>query len=265
MKSLTNNTFLPLASMVQNRHHAGCMVCGHQLTYLQQGREICCHYCDEQHESNALCINGHYICDNCHQQDGLLVIRSICLASRERDMITLFKKIRLHPAIPMHGPEHHAMVPGIILAVYRNQTDKIGKEEILAGIERGSKVPGGACGFMGSCGAAVGVAIAFSIILKATPLTPHERSQVISVTARVLSRIAEVQGARCCQRETVTALLEAANLSEDMLAVVLLAADDFSCSQYKINRECVRKQCFLYQGIRESGNQGTGDRGQKYE
>jgi len=144
-----------------------------------------------------------FVCDDCHQQDGLSAIRLICLETKEQDMITLLKKIRQHPAIPMHGPEHHAMVPGIILATYRNRGGKIGKETILTGIERGSKVPGGVCGFWGSCGAAVGVGIGFSVMLDATPLTPKERQLAQSITAEVLMKVSQIRGARCCQRETV--------------------------------------------------------------
>ncbi|MDH3393737.1 MAG: DUF5714 domain-containing protein, partial [Desulfobulbaceae bacterium] len=201
---------------------------------------------------------GHYVCDDCHQEDGLSAIRLICAETSETDMLALLTRIRKHPAIPMHGPEHHAMVPGVILATYRNLGGAIDREAILAGIDRGSKVPGGVCGFWGNCGAAAGVGIAFSVILEATPLTAGSRQQAQTVTAQVLSRIAEVKGGRCCQRETVIALREAAAISADTLPVKLLAEAQFPCLQFSGNKECIRKQCPLW-GVENMGEMAHGD------
>jgi MoaA/NifB/PqqE/SkfB family radical SAM enzyme/ubiquinone/menaquinone biosynthesis C-methylase UbiE len=231
---------------IGTRHPSGCMVCGKEVGYLAQEREVPCHYCGGVKKTNALCVEGHYICDSCHQQDGLSAIRLLCAETKEQDMLLLLNTIRSHPAIPLHGPEHHAMVPGIILATYRNLGGRISREAILTGIERGSKVPGGVCGFWGNCGAAAGVGIAFSVLLEATPLTPKARQQVQEVTSRVLGEIAHTQGARCCQRETVTALREAAFLSHQLLPISLLAEADFFCKQFSVNRECIGGQCPLW-------------------
>jgi SAM-dependent methyltransferase len=103
------------------KHRSGCMVCGSPLNYDTVGHPSDCHYCGVGHPSaNSLCEKGHFVCDTCHAKDALAVIRHICLTTRATDMIALLEKIRSHPAVPVHGPEHHAMVPGIILAVYRN-------------------------------------------------------------------------------------------------------------------------------------------------
>ncbi|MCX5877429.1 MAG: DUF5714 domain-containing protein [Deltaproteobacteria bacterium] len=235
-----------LSKPVGTRHPSGCMACGKEIGYLAHDREVACHYCGGVKKTNAVCVEGHYICDACHQQDGLSAIRLLCAETKEQDMLVLLDTIRRHPAIPLHGPEHHAMVPGIILATYRNLGGKISREDILAGIERGSKVPGGVCGFWGNCGAAAGVGIAFSVLLEATPLTPKARQQVQEITSRVLGEIALTQGARCCQRETVTALREAALLSHRLLPVSLLAEADFVCQQFTVNRECIGGQCPLW-------------------
>ncbi len=235
-----------LRQPVNGRYPSGCMACGKEIGYLAHEREVACHYCGGIKKTNALCVEGHYICDACHQQDGLSAIRLLCAETKEQDMLVLLDTIRRHPAIPLHGPEHHAMVPGIILATYRNLGGRISREDILTGIERGSKVPGGVCGFWGNCGAAAGVGIAFSVLLAATPLTPKPRQQVQEITSRVLGEIALTQGARCCQRETVTALREAALLSHRLLPVSLLAEADFVCKQFSANRECIGSQCPLW-------------------
>jgi len=234
------------------RHHAGCMVCGEEIGYLPREQDALCHYCGGRYKSNALCGQGHFVCDSCHQQDGLSAIRLFCAETKEQDMLALLAAIRRHPAIPMHGPEHHAMLPGIILATYLNRGGGIGREEVLAGIERGARVPGGVCGFWGNCGAAAGVGIAFSVLLAATPLTPGPRQQVQEITARVLGEIARTTGARCCQRETVTALKAAAEISRGLLPVPLLAEAEFVCAQSARNRECVGAACSLWGAARSA-------------
>lgn len=161
-------------------------------------------------------------------------------------MIGLLTTIRSHPAVPMHGPEHHGMVPGVILAAYRNSGGDISRETIAAGIDRGSNVPGGACGFWGSCGAAIGAGIAAALILDATPLTPNPRQQAQEFTARILTAIAEITGGRCCQRETWLALTHTARLSEEFFGISMLADSTLNCDQYLKNRECIRKQCPLW-------------------
>ena len=230
-----------------DRQEVNCMVCGSELRYLTRDQETACYYCGTVKAANALCENGHFVCDACHQQKGMAAIRKICTETSEQDMIALLKKIRAHPDIPVHGPEHHAIMPGIILATYKNRGAKISNKDILTGIERGSKVPGGACGFWGSCGAAIGAGIAMAVLHKATPLTPRPRQTAMEVTAAVLTEIAKVTAGRCCQRETVTGLKVLAQLSREW-PITLLADDTVACDQYLTNRECVRKQCPLWEG-----------------
>ena len=42
------------------------------------------------------------------------------------------------------------------------------------------------------------------------------------------------------------ALREAARLSGEILPVALLAADTLHCAQYHRNRECIRRECMLW-------------------
>jgi len=225
----------------------GCMVCGAELRYFTDIRELSCSFCGRSFPANASCTANHFVCDNCHRESGLEVTKAICHWIREADLITLLKLIRSHPAIPMHGPEHHAMIPGIILAAFRNSGGEITEEIINTGIDRGAQIPGGACGFWGACGAAIGAGIAVSTILAATPLTPSPRQTAQSFSAKILSRIAQYKGGRCCQRETWLALTETAKLSAEMLDITLTANDTLECDQYLKNKECIRKACPLWE------------------
>jgi hypothetical protein len=164
------------------------------------------------------------------------------------DMIRLMEEIRAHPLFSRHGPEHHSMVPGVIVATYRNLGGPVDDLQLEAAIDRGGLVPGGACGFMGCCGAATGVGIAFSILLGANPLRPEPRRTSMRITARVLDRIAEREAPRCCQRECYLALKAAAELSGDYLPLELRAEGDLECSQHEDSRDCIGTACPLFPG-----------------
>ncbi|MGB5685835.1 MAG: DUF5714 domain-containing protein, partial [Candidatus Electrothrix sp.] len=230
------------------RYQSGCIICGEELVYQSNGgTEASCSFCGCEAITPCICTAGHYVCDSCHQQKGLEVIRSVCLNSSEKDMIALLNRIRNHPAVPMHGPEHHAMVPGVILAAYRNNGGAISQDIIATGIDRGSQVPGGVCGFWGCCGAAVGVGIAASLILEATPLKADERQNSLAFTAQVLTEIAKINGGRCCQRDSWLALTHVSRLSKDFLGIALPAETVLHCNQYEKNQECIRKSCPLWE------------------
>jgi len=227
-------------------YETGCLICGAPVVYPPLPETHTCSLCGSTAKTNALCSNGHFICDLCHIKDPLKVIKRICTTSKDTDMIRIMKAIRAHKSFPIHGPEHHAMIPGIILKAYKNLGGDISQDSILAGIDRGSIIPGGACGFMGSCGAAIGVGIAFSIILEATPLTPRSRNQVQTLVSKILHRIGKLNAARCCQRESYLALVEAARASKMLLPLQLRADQDLLCTQYPLNKECIKRACQLY-------------------
>jgi len=222
------------------------MACGAPLDYSNEEREVACVFCEKRFVSSVVCEAGHFICDACHSADGFEVIEKGCTAGSETDMISMLQRIRQHPAIPLHGPEHHALVPGVILATYRNLGGELSEEKILTGIRRGAKFPGGGCGFMGTCGAAVGVGIAFSVMLESTPVTPAKRSTVLGVTSKVLAEISNNEAARCCQRECFIALEKAAELLAGLLPVTLQADSRIVCDQIDLNDECLGPECPLY-------------------
>jgi MoaA/NifB/PqqE/SkfB family radical SAM enzyme/ubiquinone/menaquinone biosynthesis C-methylase UbiE len=232
----------PNAAATPGKRGRGCLVCGGEVRYLPRPEPATCHYCGSSGSTEVAC-DDHFVCDRCHLEDGLATIKHICTTTGETDLFALLHRLRSHPSLAMHGPEHHAMVPGVILAVYRNNGGKLSEERITTGIERGSKIPGGVCGFWGGCGAGLGVGIAFAIILEATPLTAGARQQAQKITTRVLDQLAETKGARCCRREALGALREAAAIAEEVLGIAMPTRQEPVCDQSELNRECIRKAC----------------------
>lgn len=223
------------------------MCCGEELHYFTEPREMACHYCGQRRFADGCCPKEHFVCNRCHQENGLEVIKSICITTREKDLIELLKIIRSHPSIPMHGPEHHAMIPGILLACYRNCGGAISSKEILTAINRGADVPGAVCGFWGACGAALGIGIGVATLFSATPLTAGPRQLAQEFSGRILMALAARKGGRCCQRETYIALTETARLSSELLPVAMQATAQLHCEQYLHNKECIRQQCPLWE------------------
>ncbi|HEB70278.1 MAG TPA: SAM-dependent methyltransferase, partial [Desulfobulbus sp.] len=57
------------------------MVCGEKLQYRDQAIDLTCSYCKRADSGHIVCPNGHYICDQCHNQDAMRVIEDIILTT----------------------------------------------------------------------------------------------------------------------------------------------------------------------------------------
>jgi hypothetical protein len=226
-------------------HRSGCMVCGAELSYSETNRYNSCHFCGQRKKVNGSCSKGHFICDHCHSADALQVIKNVCLHNQQADLVALMQTIRSHAHFGIHGPEHHSMVPAVILTALRNSGQLIADEQIVTAIERGQTIGGGSCAFLGACGAAIGVGIAASVVLKANPYDGDKRQIVQRVTQTVLGRIASYNAPRCCQRDSWLALKEASMLMQQHTGKSL-AANPFACEQFMQNKECIHEQCPLW-------------------
>ncbi len=224
----------------------GCIKCGSPLQYLDEEKSLECAHCGQLKPANAICEAGHFICDTCHSSDAESIVTDMCINSTETDMIILLNTIRKHPTVPLHGPEHHFAIPGAIVAAYRNLGGNVTDKDIISAIERGKRIPGGTCGFWGGCGAALGVGIAFGIIVESNPIKAKQRQIVQQVTGKVILKISSIQASRCCQREAWTSMIIASELSEKYLPVFMPVSTDFSCSQIRLNKECPGTTCRFY-------------------
>ncbi len=219
----------------------GCLICQSKLVYNPaQAMDVTCLCCGKKDKSYVICPNGHYICDECHRKNILQVVEKVCLASDLNDPLDLALRIFNLPALHMHGPEYHSIVPAVLITAYANwcQVDKA--PLIREAIERGKQVRGGFCGSHGICGAAAGVGIAFALINKVTPCSVQERGLANKMTALALLQISQYGGPRCCKRESILAIevakKEFACFGED-------SDIKYICSQYVDNEECIEMAC----------------------
>jgi hypothetical protein len=163
------------------------------------------------------------------------------------DPVAILEKVMAHPSVPMHGPEHHAMVPAIIVAAVKNAGYPVPDGAIEQALERGSKVPGGWCGFYGVCGGAIGVGTAVSVLTGATPLTGETRALANEATVFALGKMID-GGPRCCKRASRRALEAAVEFLKKRMDIKLDLGQKIKCQYVKRNHECVRKACPYYDG-----------------
>jgi hypothetical protein len=227
---------------------SGCLICGSDLEYLDEPVEMECSYCRQTSISDTRCVNGHYICDRCHRLDVEDLIEVICIHSTDDNPFVLAEQIFSSPSVLMHGPEHHFLVPAVLIAALYNHTREPGKKEkgIKNARHRAGMVKGGFCGLLGDCGAAVGAGIFVSIVTGATPLSHDEWRMANLMTARALERIALHGGPRCCKRNTFLALQEAIKFISMEMGIGLPEPRDIYCRFSDQNRECLKERCPFY-------------------
>ena len=224
-----------------------CLICGVPLVYFEEGQQMVCTRCGEEKLGYARCEAGHFICDDCHMQLGIEAILSACKRSKEQNPIALFEQIAQDPNIYMHGPEHHVLVGAALLTAYKNCG---GALDLCQGLkemaQRGKAVPGGACGFLGCCGAAVSAGAYLSIVLHATPLSTGDWGLCNQLTAHCLEAIGQAGGPRCCKRDSYLAILKGAAFTKEHLGIEMPLPKEVACKHSARNRECIRRKCPFY-------------------
>ncbi len=225
----------------------GCVVCGGPLEYLTAAEAMTCRGCGGTFRSDTRCLAGHFVCDRCHAADAAEVIERHCRETSSTDPVAIAVELMRHPALKMHGPEHHALVPAALVAAWCNaRGEQAGKAEKVAEARRRAEpVLGGFCGRQGACGAAIGVGIFASVVTGATPLATETWGLANRATARALELVGRVGGPRCCKRVTWLALLAAAKFARDELGVDLEARGPV-CEWSGRNRECIERRCPFY-------------------
>jgi hypothetical protein len=230
-----------------------CEICHKKLIYAtkqEDYKELKCEFCGFLFNSNIYCEDGHYICDGCHSKGPIEVIERICEDTTIKDPFELADLIMRHPRFKIYGPEHHILTPAVILTALKNNGIKKpnGREinlfDIKEGIRRASKIPGGWCGFYGSCGAGMGAGVAISVFTGATPSTDGPRTLANQITSRSLNRIAD-NLEHCCKRSVRLSILETLDFLREKFNINL----DYTCKKCSftsVNDKCERENCPIF-------------------
>ena len=226
----------------KNMNHEECLICGAPLEYLEQNTLMECAICHKKENSKTRCVNGHYICSECHTA-GMDTIVGLCLAESSRNPVEILNKMMELPFCHIHGPEHHVMVGAALLTAYKNAGGEIDLPKALAEMmNRGKQVPGGACGFWGACGAGISSGMFVSIIAKATPLSQELFSLPHWMTAKSLNAIGDIGGPRCCKRDSYLSILSAIEFVKDHFGIEM-EKPHIVCHYSARNNQCIGKRC----------------------
>ena len=220
-----------------------CLICGAPLEYLETDVQMQCEICRKKELAKTRCVNGHYVCSDCHMQ-GLDSIVELCLRETACDPIAIVERMMALPSCHMHGPEHHVMVGAALLTAYHNAGGDIDlSDALMEMLRRGKSVPGGACGFWGACGAGISTGMFVSIISGSTPLTDEPFALSHKMTAAALGQIGEIGGPRCCKRDSFLSILTAIDFVKEHFGIAL-QKPEVVCRYAAQNNQC---------GIRDSG------------
>ena len=171
---------------------------------------------------------------------------ALCMADTSRNPIEILERLMSQPDCPMHGPSHHVLVGAALLTAYNNSlpdSAKLDMEEALSEMrERGEQVPGGACGYMGACGASISTGIFMSIVTRNTPFSTDTWRLCNLCTARALEQVALNGGPRCCKRDSYLSVLTAIDFVKEHLGVEM-EKPEVKCSRNQINEQCIGKKC----------------------
>jgi len=230
-----------------------CEICGKQLIYVTQSdmtKDLACEFCGTIDTVNIFCPDNHYICSNCHSKGGIEAIEEVCENTDLKDPFKLADKIMKHPQFKVYGPEHHVLTPAVILTALKNNNIKkpsgedITFKDIKESIKRASKIPGGWCGFYGSCGAGMGSGVAISVFTGATPAKNKERTLANQMTAKSLFKIADGLE-HCCKRAVRISILETLDFLKEKFNIELDYKPEKCCFS-NINNKCEKEKCFLF-------------------
>jgi len=219
-----------------------CLICRAPLEYLAADTMMECSICHTRELSKTRCVNGHYVCNDCHTQ-GLDAILEQCLREKSKDPVAVLEAMMALPFCHMHGPEHHVMVGAALLTAYKNAGGDIDLADALGEMmRRGRSVPGGACGFWGACGAGISTGMFVSIVSGSTPLAVEPFALSHKMTAKALGAIGEIGGPRCCKRDSFLSVLAAVDFAREQLGVSM-EKPDVLCRYSAQNNQCIGRRC----------------------
>jgi hypothetical protein len=216
------------------------------LVYGTQEKALTCIDCGAAGRTSVACANGHFVCDACHSGSADDLIERFCAATDATLPLSMAITLMKDDRVKMHGPEHHFLVPAVLLAAWARATGRTREEKaglIAKARSRAEEVKGGSCGFNGACGAAVGTGIFVSLATGATPLSKGEWRLANLMTSESLRSIAERGGPRCCKRDVFLALQAATAFLDREMHVTLPAEESVVCDFSALNRECLKAAC----------------------
>ncbi len=171
-------------------------------------------------------------------------IKEDCLKSEQRNPLELLIEIMHKDYIRIHGPEHHVLDGACFLTALHNQGIDFNLEEALDEmISRGNRMPGAICGQWGVCGSTASLGAALAIVHGTGPLSDDEYyKDNMRYTSRVLGKMAEIGGPRCCKRNAYLSIKTMIEFVKDRYGIEMVDMV-VRCEFSKENQQCIGSRC----------------------
>ena len=222
------------------------MVCGASLRYHETATDVFCNYCGKPEQGHITCPQDHYICDSCHNQDGMHIIENIIYSTESTDPLAIAELIMSFPGLPMLGCQHAFIAAGALMAALKNEsTLTITNDDIQEVFNRTEKQAlGGYCGLTGVCGIVPAIGACFALLTGSKCGTDEEQLTTMSVVAEVTGAILELTGPSCCKAYVRAALRVATAAAREIFNVALTQENDITC-KHSANHPhgCRRERC----------------------
>lgn len=234
------------------------MVCGATLEYLENEIKLKCTYCQNEFKGFIRCPNGHYVCDDCHNNQSIQLTKEICSATTSTNPLEIFEKIIESPKIPMLGCHHAFMVAGAFITAIKNEGSfKISENMVKEVYDRTQRQAiGGYCGLTGLCGIAPALGACFAIILGSKCGMDKEQKITMDAVSEIVRTIAELTGPSCCKAYARKSIEVAQNSLERNLKIKLLkSTGKIICRDTKKHpHECRKEKCPYYPEASNNAN-----------
>ncbi len=233
------------------------MVCGARLEYFATERKLTCSSCGKVEKGSVRCPEGHYVCDECHNHQSIILVQKICSETTSTDPLHIFEKMIAAPDIPMLGCHHAFMAAGAFITAVKNQGNVTVSKDMMHEVYARTKrqAIGGYCGLTGVCGIAPALGACFAVILGSKCGTDSLQKITMSAVSEIVLAITDLTGPSCCRAYARKSLEIARNFASDCLQINLSRmSSHIACSDVERHPHgCRKKLCPYYKpGSRES-------------
>jgi hypothetical protein len=175
------------------------------------------------------------------------LIKSALLRTECKNPVRIIRNIMHKDFVSIHGPEHHFLDGASLLTAMKNAGLDIDLNKVLDQLaERTIKMPGAMCGFWGICGSVSSTNAVFALLDNTGPLSSDvSYSSHMVFSSKVIKRMSEIGGPRCCKRNAFISLSEAVEYANDHYSLDL-ENDKIECEFTKLNKECIKERCPFY-------------------
>lgn len=171
-------------------------------------------------------------------------MKEICLQQTGTNPVQIAKSMMHDEAILIHGPEHHILDGAAFLRAMHNAGVEFDFDAAFEEmVKRGLKMPGATCGQWGVCGSASSAGAALAILHNTGPLSDNENyKDNLRLTSRILDRIADIGGPRCCKRNAFISLQTVVEFMKERFDIEL-DMEEITCEFSNKNQQCIGTRC----------------------